>query len=208
MSSSPTVVVKKGGVLTALVSGVFGTLIVSIVCGVGVGAYALNIADRKVSDVLGMGQSLFDTLPEWRESLPTGVAEMLDDHRVPGYREELDATVRVVPRRPGERRGCTVISVTNRGEAVVTYMTARVLLSDEDDVPTHEFRTFIATPITIDEDEWRGPIQPGATRRYTLPLRDSDAPVHATLEITDVRVWQAESDAGAAERDVAANPES
>ena len=157
MSSSPTVVVKKGGVLTALVSGVFATLIVCIVCGVGLGWYAMNIFDRKVSDLAGGGRALLETLPEWRESIAV-TGDLLDDRRAPEYREHLEMSVRVFKEQTGEdarrpARGRShsgaVVEVTNNGDEVVTFLSARVVLSDEEGVPVHEYRTFIATPLTI-----------------------------------------------------------
>jgi hypothetical protein len=193
MSSSPTVVVKKGGVLTALVSGVFGTLIVCLICAAAVGLYALNVADRKFSDFLGSGKTLLEAVPQLRGSLSMA-ADMLNDRRLPEYRDQLDASVKVA-KPSGSREVLAVVEVTNKGPDTVTYLTARIVASDREGVPYREYRTFIATPVGFNDDEWRGPLLPGSTRRYTISMRDcpwsSDETV--SLEITDLRVWNGPS---------------
>jgi hypothetical protein len=172
MSSSPTVVVQKGGVL----------------CGAGLGFYALNMADRKVGDFIRSGKTLLEVVPELRESLGM-VTDLLNDHRTPEYRAQLEAAVKIA--RAGEDRfsPLAVVEVANKGDQTVTYLTARVVVSDAAGVPLHEYRTFVATPVQINEHEWRGPILPGATRRYSLELRDAPTGAGAAIELTDVRTW-------------------
>lgn len=206
MSSSPAVVVKRGGALTALISGIFGTLIVCILCGVGLGWYALHIADRKVSDVISVGKTVIEAIPEWSESLPM-VADMLSDRRAPEYRGQLDTSVRVVPDRRRNDRERLVIEVANKGSEVVTLLTARVVFLDEDGVPLHETRTFVATPLCLDDGDWRGPLQPGSTRRYSELLWDGGETVEVSLEITDLRVWTAPGPAEPLSTAAASQPE-
>ena len=188
MSSSPTIVVKKGGVLTALVSGVFATLIVCIVCGVGLGWYAMNIFDRKVSDLAGGGRALLETLPEWRESIAVA-GDLLDDRRAPEYREQLEMSVRVFSDGMGENIQWAVVEVTNSGDEVVTFLSARVVLSDEEGIPVREYRTFVATPLTIDDGDWRGPLLPGATCRFKLDCCVARGDLSGSIQVTDLRVW-------------------
>lgn len=199
MSSSPMVVVKKGGVLTALVSGVFGTLIVCVICGSALGWYALNMFDRSVGNVFGVGKSLIAALPEWAEALPPPVAELLNDQRRPDYRDQLDVSVRTVStgRRADQSR--VVVKVHNQGDQTVTLLTARIVLKDDAEVPQHEYRTCIATPITIDDGDWRGPLLPGSTRELAWWVFDDDKGLSASLEITDLRVWNGPATKGDAE---------
>ncbi len=189
MSTAPTVVVRKGGALSALVSGVFATLIVCIVCGAALGWYTLNIADRKASEVLGAGQMLLMSMPEWRDSLPPALADMLHDRRAPEYRAQLEVLAEVIAGQGRHHSPRAVITVTNNGAATVTLLTARIVLVDEAGLPQCERRVFIATPLTLDEDEWRGPLLPGATRRFSRSLCGLDSVMPVTVEITDVRVW-------------------
>jgi hypothetical protein len=189
MSTAPTVVVRKGGALSALVSGVFATLIVCIVCAAALGWYTLSVVDRKASEVLGVGQALFQSMPEWRDSLPPALADMLHDRRAPEYRAQLDASAEVVAGHGRHSSPRAIITVTNKGAATVTLLTARIVLADEAGHPQGERRIFIATPLTLDEDEWRGPLLPGTTRRFSRSLHGLESVAPAALEITDVRVW-------------------
>jgi hypothetical protein len=188
MSSSPTVIVKKGGVLTALVSGVFGLLMVCTVCVAGIGWYAMNVVDRKTSELMGAGRSLAAVLPEWRKALPV-IADALDDRRAPEYRDQLDVTVRLAPGRPHDYGRQVVVEVTNRGSETVSFLTARVVLTDRAGVPRREYRTFIATPVSLDEGDWRGPLLPRSSRRFGLGVWGVEEELDASIEITDVRVW-------------------
>jgi hypothetical protein len=43
--------------------------------------------------------------------------------------------------------------------------------------------------MTLDEDEWRGPLLPGAPRRFSRSVCGLDIVIPVTVEITDVRVW-------------------
>jgi len=94
-----------------------------------------------------------------------------------------------VPNKARPGNWLAIVEVENTGDAVVTLATARIVLLDEDGVPVHEQRTFIATPFTVDEDEWRGPMQPGATRRFAQSLWGVTDEFEPALEITDVRIW-------------------
>ncbi|MFH1746928.1 MAG: hypothetical protein ABIG44_07770 [Planctomycetota bacterium] len=202
MSASPTVVVRKGGFLTALVSGIFGTLIVCILCAGALGWYTLDLADRKVSEILGVGHNILEMIPEWTESFPVA-ADLLNDHRDPTYASQIEATVRLVSRESDHNDQRLVVEVTNQGSKLVTLLTARIVFLDEEGIPLHESRTFIATPLCLDEGEWRGPLQPGSNRQYAKPIWHRDEARSVSIEITDLRVWSAP--APAADADVAAS---
>jgi hypothetical protein len=171
--------------LTALVTGVFGTLMILLVCGTAVSIYGMNIADRNFGQLLVTGEDVLDSLPEWVDSLPP-VAEMLNDSRTPSYRAQLEASV--APARH-EDAALTTIRVKNTGSETVTLLTARIVYSDEKGVPLAERRAFIATPLTIDEDEWRGPLLPGSDRKFVIRAPRTENDLIPSLEITDVRVW-------------------
>lgn len=190
MSASPSVVVKKGGAITALISGVFGTLIVCVICGAGLGFYAMNLADRKVSEFLQSGRTLLDVVPELRESFGM-VTDLLNDRRAPEYRRELDVSAEVAPGRGRHEECAIVVEVANNGDDVVTYLTARVVLEGADGTPLDEYRTFVATPISVPDDQWRGPLLPGSVRRFAVPVRviGSARDLTATIEVTDLRTW-------------------
>ncbi len=189
MSSAPAVVVRRGSVLGTLFAGIFATLIVCIVCVAGLGWYALNMADRFAGDVLLTGRSVLDSLPQLQDSIPL-VGDFLNDQRAPDYREELAATARLVELQNG--RPAVLIEVRNEGTQIVTLLSARVVLSDQAGVPQHEYRTYLATPLSVDDGDWRGPLLPGSTCRVTQGLCGVGAAGQVELVITDLRVWRGE----------------
>jgi hypothetical protein len=205
MSPSPTVVVKKGGVLTALVSGLFGLLIVCVICATGLGWYGLSLADRKVADVFNAGTTLLRVLPEWRQSLPV-LGDALNDRRAPEYRNALKATAALWPERGPRGGAVAMVEVTNGGPAMVTYLTARIVASDHDGVPRCERRTFIATPVTLPEGDWRGPLLPGDTRKLAIALPRGEVGMQVALELTDVRIWTGPATESAGTSAAAAQP--
>ncbi|MGD8454403.1 MAG: hypothetical protein PVJ57_21530 [Phycisphaerae bacterium] len=205
MSGSPAVVVKKGGALTAFISGVFGTLIVCVICGAGLGFYAMNLADRKVSEFIQSGRTLLDVVPELRESFGM-VTDLLNDQRDPAYQQQLEVSAEVVLGRGRFEDRAIVVEVANRGQDIVTYLTARVVLEGTEGTPLDEYRSFVATPISVPEQQWRGPLLPGSVRRFTIPARGvgADRDLVATIEVTDLRTWNEETQRAAEERRAAA----
>jgi len=202
MSHMPAVVVRKGGFLSALFHGVFGFLTVVVLCASGLGIYGLHIADGTVGAVLNLTGSIVSGLPEWQQNLPPLLAETLDDRRAPDYRDQIDVSVRTVPSPRDRDRELTVVEVVNRGSETVTVLALTVVLEDADGVPCREMRTYAATPVTIDEDEWRGPLLPDSRRRFTVCRYGHDDDLTATVEISELRVWNGPRDAGSV--DVAA----
>jgi hypothetical protein len=186
-------VVRRGGFLTALVHGVFGLLIAVIICGAGVGLYAMNIVDRKADKVLNISgdvlESLPETLPQLVESLPPALADAINDVRDPAYRDKIDLDVRLGA--PGGRHGAreVIIHANNRGDQTVTLLAVRVVLVDENEDPVRAVATYAATPLAI-ENEWRGPLMPGSERICSLHAWHSEGDLSPRVEITDLRVWR------------------
>ncbi len=52
---------------------------------------------------------------------------------------------------------------------------------------------FAATPLPC-EDEWRGPILPGETRKFSTHMDSRETGLTAEFEVTDIRVWNGPSD--------------
>lgn len=210
MSTQPSVVVnKKGGVLTALVQGFFGFLIVSVVCGTLLGAYALWVADKKTdialewTEKLGNGgfavvNSLAQNLKDWREIAPPIVADALNDRRAPEYRADLAIDATVVPGVDSGRLGRVLVEVTNNGDKTVSMMSTRVVLSNANDVPFEEAVACVATPVAlqIEEQQLRGPLMPGSSRRFILTKDCEGRPLNVPLdsrvsyEVSELRIWQ------------------
>ena len=210
MSTQPSVVVnKKGGVLTALVQGFFGFLIVSIVCVTLLGAYALWVADKKTdialewTEKIGNGgftmvNSLAENLKDWREIAPPVLADALNDRRDPEYRDELEIEASVVPSDEGMGKGRILVQATNHGDETVSLLTARLVVSNADEIPITSVVTSIATPLAfqVEEQQFQGPLMPGATCRFivTEPChgRPLDVPLKSgvSYEVAELRIWQ------------------
>ena len=200
MNHMSPVVVKKMGFFPALFLGLFGTIIASVVCAAGLGFYGLNIVDSKAGDVLALGQGLIRGLPEFQEALPPALADLLDDKRDPQYRRNIDLQARIVPDRNRDDRGRAVITVTNNGDETVSLMSLRVVLEDDRQVPIREMVTYAATPVTID-DQWRGPLLPGSTRKFSVCTWRGSGELDVSAEVTDLRVWNRDADVGSSDGD-------
>ena len=191
MNSSPSVIVNKGGPLTALVKGVFGIVMVVVVCGTALGLYALRMADRELGgitqQVLAAIPDVVRALPEWQKGLPPLYADALNDRRALEYRKSLDVATKVRSGHDMDDDSAVVtIEVTNNGSEVLSLLTLRLLVED-DSTKSADMTVAAATPVGI--GNWRGPLLPGQSRRIPQVIREIVGEPKVTVEVTDVRVW-------------------
>lgn len=180
--------------LTALFLGIFGVGAVGIASGTTVVLYGLKIIDHRADHLVGLADDLvggaIENLPAWLEALPPSIKEMLNDRRAPEYVKEIDVQAMFISGEPngGSR---AVVTVTNRGEEVVTLLAVRVVALNQDGVPVREWTEVVATPLAIDGD-WRGPLLPGAQRYAIMSASHGrlgpDGLLTPKVEIADVRV--------------------
>ncbi len=194
MSTMPAIVVKKGGFLSSFFSGLFGLLVALVVCASGLGFYALHIADSKVDGLFTITSDVISGLPEWQRSLPPLLAELLDDRRAPDYREQIEVAVQTMPSPEDRSREVTVLRVANNGSETITVLALSVVLENANGVPVSERRVYAATPITIDEDDWRGPLLPAESRKFIVHhygrcRADHLGGLEASVGVTELRVW-------------------
>lgn len=187
MQPQPTIVVRKGGFLSALATGVCVFLATGVVCASGISIYALSLFDRRAGDFLNAGERMLASLPEWHKALPPAVSEALRDAREPAYREMLD--IRATLARTGRYDDRAVVEVTNSGDRTISLLSVRVTLEDADGVPLDAASTYVATPLAIDGPDWHGPILPGATRRVVVRNVAARNAARAAVEINELRVW-------------------
>ena len=191
-------VVYKKGFFTSIVTGLFGLLSVLVICASVVGFYAINVADRKASEVL---RPTMDTLrglmTEWRESLPPALADAINDERAPEYREKLAISSRLVT--DGDRHR-VIVEVKNDGDKLVTLLAGRLVLESTDGDPVRSKGIYAVTPLTLDDPEWRGPLMPGTTRKLMETMWDGDQASAVVFEVTEVRVWTGEPSRYSTER--------
>lgn len=179
---------------TALFLGIFGTISVGIISGGTVAMYALHIVDSKTSNILDFAEGAVANLPEFIDSLPDAISDILHDRRAPEYASNMDIELNfVMDEKHGKLR--PTLNITNNGSEVVSIMAVRVAALNKDQVPIHEWTEVVATPLAIDDD-WRGPIMPGATRYVVLSsgwrgisIEDA-ANIRGVVEISEMRIWE------------------
>lgn len=178
--------------LTAFFLGLF-TLGISLVASVtALALYGLKVVDSRTMDVMQLVTHTVDRLPELVEEGSDVLSQLLHDERATGYAKEVEVKAHLLAEMPS---GQVVPSLTihNTGDRVVTLLGVRVAALDDDGVPRAEWTEVVATPLTIDGD-WRGPLQPGATRHVLLRswhrfgVLGSDENFTPAVEVTDVRV--------------------
>jgi hypothetical protein len=148
----------------------------------------MNMVDRHAATVINMGHSFLLNLPDWEAKLPPILADALRDHRDPAYREQIDTAVNVLAADLRDRHGVAVVIAENKGNSTVSYLTARIVLRDENGTPLHELTTHVATPLALDDTDARGPILPGSKREIPIRIRDERVK-SATVELTDLRTF-------------------
>ncbi len=202
-----TVVHKPRSFLSNLVLGISALVIMGTLCTTAVILYGMNIADRKADDFVGFAGEAVKGLPELKKALPPVLADIFNDRRRPEYHSQISILAKLVP-TPNPRGGFqTVIELENKGSEVVTLLSLNVVILDRDGVPLSDWIDWGATPLAV-EDEWRGPLMPGAKRRFTSrgmryfrpELRVED--LRAEAEISDIRIWKEENKPARVEREV------
>jgi hypothetical protein len=160
--------------------------------------YGMNFAGEKSEQLAALIQDAVHGLPTLQKSLPPAFADILDDHRQPDYSSQLEITAKTaaVPEQSGRIR--TSVTVTNTGQQVVSLLSLRIVVLDAGEV-VDESNEWAATPFAADDD-WRGPILPGAHRYFSCfhnaPRAASAESLKTEVEITDIRIWSGTKDDG------------
>jgi hypothetical protein len=183
VNQAPSVIVKKDGFFTAVARGFFGLLTTAVVCATGLGVFSLHVIDKKFGDIKSIGESVVGGMPKWRESLPPAIADAINDRRAPEYASNVDVKVRLAD---GKRKRA-VIEVTNNGDETISLLSLNIRLEDADGVPVRTFTSYAATPLALNDGDWRGPILPTSkTRKFAVVVPETD--LTAVAEIADIRV--------------------
>lgn len=181
------VVRKRLSCFSVLILSLTAIIVTVVVSASGIVIYGLSVLDDKTDSLVDLVGEAAGALPELREALPPALADALDDERSPEYMDQLDVVVRASGEDRWGRRRCT-IQVKNNGDKVVSLLSMRVVGMDDDGDVVFERNTWAATPLQI-EDDWRGPLLPHETRRFTVWYGREDAASKIAHEITDVRIW-------------------
>lgn len=193
MSDYPQITYKKHTFLSALAMGFSAVLITLIISSTAVVIFGIHFAGDKSELLISLAEDAVRGLPELQKNLPPILADVLDDRREPEYCKQLEITTN--PTYLQERHGMlrTAIQVVNNGQEVVSLLSLRVVVLNEDNEILAESNEWAATPFAA-EDEWRGPLMPGSSRRFiayhgrTSPFSYIDD-LKTEVEITDIRIW-------------------
>lgn len=200
MNAGPSVIVnKKSGFFAAVAKGLFGTLIAAIVCVSVLGIFGIRLVERNVGivqdaltttlpEVLRTIPEVVDRVPNLVRALPPVLADGLNDRRAPEYEQNLAIKTRVVETRRSSRGAEAVIEVTNQGDEAVSLLMLRLTIEDDREVPIDEHMIVVATPLAI-EDEMRGPLWPGNTRKIAQWVCSDPEDVTAVIELAELRLW-------------------
>ena len=193
MSGHSNITLRKHSFLSSTAFGLSAIIITVIVSATVVLLYGVHLASDKSERIITLAQSAVRGLPEFQQSLPPALADMLNDRRQPDYAGQLAITAKVTAATGSHGRTRTAIEVVNQGTEVVSLLSLRVVLLDENDQLLCESQEWAATPVAID-NSWRGPLMPGSKRRFvcwrnyhrTVGPMDVITP---EIEITELRVW-------------------
>jgi len=186
--NQPTIVNKRMSFLSVCVLCLTSVVITLVVSAAGLGVYGLRIVDRKSDNLAGLVGQISEKLPELRDSLPPALLDAMDDERRPDYLSSLKVSVKLVGDEDHRRRTRAVVEIENKGDETISLMTMRIVAMDKNGEPISERRTWAASPLQLDGD-WRGPLMPHETRRFTLRHFDADEAASVTSEVTELRVW-------------------
>lgn len=202
MQTGSAVVVRRAGFFTSIVRGVFGLLITSVVCVSALGLYGMHIFDRKGEHLFDLARTVGENLPEWQAALPPALSDALSDRRDVQYRDKLSVTTKVkldaARELPHDRRRwlCddendtrVIVEITNNGTETVSLLALRLTMFDDDGDAIGDWAAYGATPLTLENRSWRGPLQPGATRVIVERPRHVGTIAKAKADVTEVRVW-------------------
>ncbi len=183
--------------ITAMFLGMFFVGGLVIASATTVVLYSMRIIDQKAAGLLHFADHTVEGLPELLKSLPPALADMLQDRRAPEYASKLAVDVKFIN---DDTSGILrpVLTVKNTGDEVVSMLALRVAAIDANGTPHNDWTEVVATPLSIDND-WRGPLMPGATRYVVLSgcrsLVGKSETLVAVAEIGEVRVWESEAKA-------------
>ncbi len=193
MGRQSQITFRKHSFLSSVAAGISAIVITAIISVTTVVLYGVHLASDKSDRVITLAQSAVRGLPEFERSLPPALADMLNDRRQPDYAAQLDITAKVTTQPDAHRRTRTAIEIVNNGDQVISLLSLRIVLLDEQDRLLCESQEWAATPVAIDND-WRGPIMPGSKRRFVCwrncPYEVGPLDViKPEVEITELRIW-------------------
>ncbi len=188
----PKITYRKHTFLSALALGISAVAIALIISCTVVIIYGMHFAGEKSEQLVALVEDAVRGLPSLQKSLPPAFADILDDHRQPDYSSRLEITAKTAPLPEQSGRVRTSVTVVNNGREVVSLLSLRIVVLNSAGEIVSESNEWAATPFAA-EDDWRGPMLPGAHRYFSCshnePRAVSTDPLKTEVEITDIRIW-------------------
>jgi len=193
MAEYPKVVYKKHTFFSALITGFVLLIITLVICVTVLLIYGMHFVGERSEAIITIAENAIHGLPAFQESLPSVLGDMLNDHREPGYRDQLGVTVQPSISPNNRNEIGSAIKVVNNGPEVVTLLSLRIVVLNSKDEILTESNEWVVTPFAI-EDDWPGPLMPGSERYFSTSRRSvypipSANEIRAEAEITDIRIW-------------------
>ncbi len=210
MSNPAYITLRKHTFLSSVALGFSAIIITLMVSCTAVLLYTVHLASDKSERVITLAQSSLKGLPELMHSLPPALSDMLDDQRRPDYCKELAISAKATSQPDSHGRVRTTVEVVNNGPEVVSLLSLRILILDEQNQPLCESQEWAATPFAADQG-WRGPIMPGSRRHFVCYRscgRNADftTDLNTEVEITELRVWNNPKDGTPTQQTTAFSP--
>jgi len=193
MNQPSYITFRRHTFLSSLALGLSAIVITLLVSGTVVALYVVHLASQKSEVVLTLAKDAVHGLPEFTQSLPPALSDMLDDRRDPKYTQELSISAKTVSEPDEHGRIRTEIEIVNNGDAVVSLLSLRITLLDDKEQLFCESQEWAATPVAADSN-WRGPILPGSKRHIVCQAgcpwgANPTSALNPQIEVTELRVW-------------------
>jgi len=210
MSDPSYITVRRHTFLSSAALGFSAIVITLLVTSTAVLLYTVHLASDKSERVITLAQSAIRGLPELTHSLPPALADMLDDQRRPDYCKALTISAKATSQPDSHGRVRTTVEVVNNGQEVVSFLSLRILILDEQSQPLCESQEWSATPLAADQG-WRGPIMPGSRRHFVCYRNcwhgtNGTNDLNTEVEITELRVWNNPKGGTSIEQTTASSP--
>jgi hypothetical protein len=203
MSNPSYITLRRHTFLSSVALGFSAIIITLMVTCTAVLLYTVHLASDKSERVITLAQSALKGLPEVVQSLPPALADMLDDQRRPDYCKELTISAQAISQPDSRGRVRTTVEIVNNGPEVVSLLSLRILILDQQNQLLCESQEWAATPLAAD-DGWRGPIMPGSRRRFVCYRSCGHnagfmTDLSTEVEVTELRVWNNPKDSAPAQ---------
>ena len=193
MAEYPKVVYKKHTFFSALITGLVLLIITLVICVTVLLIYGMHFVGERSEAIVTIAENAVHGLPAFQESLPPVLADMLNDHREPEYRDKIAVNVQPSISPNNRNEICSAIKIVNNGLEVVTLLSLRIVTLNSNGEILTQSNEWVVTPFAV-EDDWPGPLMPGSERyfstseRSAYPVSSSDK-LKTQVEITDIRIW-------------------